>query len=110
MMLVQFASVYASESYNDAWAYGVLFNAIELNSMLRGIREAPVDEYSLSEKGLRSNIKGLAQQGKTFVLDSETSKLNRKLIPSVGLRKIKDFFSVALSEGLEEMRVDMALN
>ena len=39
--------------------------------------------------------------GKTFVLDSETSKLNRKLIPSVGLRKTKDFFSVALSEGLE---------
>ena len=105
----KFASVYASESYNDAWAYGVLFNAIELNSMLRGIKEAPVNSISI-EKGLRSNIKGLAQQGKTFVLDSETSKLNRKLIPSIGLRKTKDFFSIALSEGLEEMRVDMALN
>ena len=37
-------------------------------------------------------------------------KLNRKLIPSIGLYKTKDFFSIALSEGLEEMRVDMALN
>ena len=90
----KFASVYASESYNDAWAYGILFNAIELNSMLRGIKEAPVNSISI-ETGLKSNIKGLAQKGKTFVLDSETSKLNRKLIPSIGLHKTKDFFSVA---------------
>lgn len=48
----KFASVYASESYNDAWAYGILFNAIELNSMLRGIKEAPVNSISI-EKGLK---------------------------------------------------------
>ena len=105
----RFASVYASESYNDAWAYGVLFNAIELNSMLRGIKEAPVNSITV-ERGLRSNIKGLANKGKDFVLDSETSKINQKIFGANGLRKLKDFASISLSEGFEEMRVDLALN
>ena len=105
----KYASVYASESYNDAWAYGVLFNAIELNSMLRGIKEAPVNSINI-ERGLHSNIKGLANKGKDFVLDSETSKLNQRIFGANSLQKIKDFASVSLSEGLEEMRVDLALN
>lgn len=105
----RYASIYAAESYNDAWAYGVAFNAIELNAMLRGMRNAPVNSLSV-EQGLKKNIKGLAEKGKYYQLDNVTSDLNRNLLTKIGLQKTKDFFTVSLSEGLEEMRVDMALN
>lgn len=105
----KYASIYAAESYNDGWAYGVLFNAIELNSMLRGIKNAPVNNIKI-EQGLKKNIKGLAEKGKYYQLDDATTDLNKKLLTKIGLQKTKDFFAVSLSEGFEEMRVDMALN
>ena len=105
----RYASVYAAESYNDAWAYGVLFNAIELNSMLRGIKNAPVNNIKI-EQGLKKNIKGLAEKGKYYQLDDAVPDLNKKLLTKIGLQKTKDFFAISLSEGFEEMRVDMALN
>lgn len=105
----RFASVYASEAYKDAWAYGILFNAIELNALLKGVKNAPINTVKI-EKGLQANIEGLAKKGKNYVLDSNIPELTTSVFIKNAAAKIGDFAKISLSEGLEEMRVDVALN
>lgn len=105
----QFASVYASEAYKDGIGYGLLFNAIEMHSMLKSMNTAPTTAAHI-EKGIRSNIQKIIKGGSKATLDVDdiAKKTFADKFYAAG-SKTWDGLSVMLSEGFEEMRVDFAL-
>lgn len=105
----EFASIYASTAYKDAWAYGILFNAIELNSILKGTNRFS-KTISEVDKTINKHIPDISRQGTKFTgISEEVVDLSKKTIFRATLGKSYDFFKTSISEGLEEMRTDIAL-
>lgn len=105
----EFASIYASTAYKDAWAYGILFNAIELNSILKGTNRFS-KTISEVDKTINKHIPDISRQGTKFTgISEEVVDLSKKTIFRASLGKSYDFFKTSISEGLEEMRTDIAL-
>ncbi len=105
----EFASIYASTAYKDAWAYGILFNAIELNSILKGTNRFS-KTISEVDKTINKHIPDISRQGTKFTgISEEVVDLSKKTIFRAALGKSYDFFKTSISEGLEEMRTDIAL-
>ena len=105
----KFASVYASEAYKDGIGYGLLFNAIEMHSMLKHMNTAPTTTAHI-EKGIRANINKIIKGGSKATIDTDdiAKKTLADKFYSLG-GKTKDALSVMINEGFEEMRVDFAL-
>lgn len=109
-----FAATYASTAYTDAWLYGLAFNAIELNVLLKGTNKLNMTLPDV-DRLTRQNIAGMAKQGSKFTgltfEDASKTLANKgwKSYIRSGLKKTSNFNKVSLSEAIEEMRVDFAL-
>lgn len=107
---VKFASTYASEAYKDAWAYGIIFNAIELNAILKGTNKLS-KTISGVDTSVRKAIPEMAKKGMAYTgISDDVLNVSKKTILRSTLNKGWDYLKVLVSEGLEEMRVDIALN
>ena len=105
----RYASIYASEAYKDGIGYGLIFNAIEMHALLKGMNTSPATAAHI-EKGIKRNIQELIGKGSKATLDpNDVTKMTGldKLLSSGN--KLTDFLQVTLGEGFEEMRVDFAL-
>lgn len=105
----RYASIYASEAYKDGIGYGLIFNAIEMHALLKGMNTSPATAAHI-EKGIKRNIQELINKGSKATLDPNdvTKMTGLDKLFSAG-NKLTDFLQVTLGEGLEEMRVDFAL-
>lgn len=105
---VNFASEYAAEAYKDGIAYGLIFNLIELNALLK----TPDNLLTTvkAQKYLEEGIDALRKKGSkaTFGKIDDIHLSKAGYFKSFGKRG-GDLFKGSLAEGFEEMRVDLAL-
>ena len=105
---VKFASEYAAEAYKDGILYGLIFNTIEMATLLKTPNN--IITGTRANKFLDEGLDAIKKYGSKATIgkidDIALSKLD--YAKSFG-KKSKDFFVMGISEGLEEMRVDLAL-
>ena len=105
---VKFASEYAAEAYKDGILYGLIFNTIEMATLLN--TPGNIITGTKANKFLDEGLASIKKQGSKATIgkidDIKLSKID--YAKSFG-KKAKDFITMGVSEGLEEMRVDLAL-
>lgn len=105
---VKFASEYAAEAYKDGILYGLIFNTIEMATLLN--TPGNIITGTKANKFLDEGLASIKKQGSKATIgkmdDLKLSKID--YAKSFG-KKAKDFITMGVSEGLEEMRVDLAL-
>ena len=85
------------------------FNAIELIVYLKGTNRFS-KTISEVDKTINKHIPDISRQGTKFTgISEEVVDLSKKTIFRAALGKSYDFFKTSISEGLEEMRTDIAL-
>ena len=106
----KFASVYAAESYKRAVGYGLLFNAIEMQALLRGVNKSPVTPSRI-QRGIQQNIEAIKKGGSKATLtklEDVTETIYDKFLKSGNFAL--DLTKGVISEGAEEMATDFALS
>ena len=105
---VRYASHYAAEAYKDGILYGLIFNTIEMATLLN--TPGNIITGTRANKFLDEGLATIKKSGSKATIgkidDIALSKLD--YAKSFG-KKAKDFLTMGVSEGLEEMRVDLAL-
>ena len=105
---VKYASHYAAEAYKDGILYGLIFNTIEMATLLN--TPGKFITGTRANKFLDEGLDAIKKSGSKATIgkidDIALSKLD--YAKSFG-KKAKDFLTMGVSEGLEEMRVDLAL-
>lgn len=100
----QYASKWAAKSYQDAFLTNIILNTLETNILLKKARTGVITNSS-SEKALKDIYTNAARQGKNYV-NIDPSKLKYKMPTG---KAIWDFVKMGVNEGIEEMRVDVAM-
>ena len=106
----KFASVYAAESYKRAVGYGLLFNAIEMQALLRGVNKAPITPSRI-KRGIQQNIEAIKKGGSKATLtklEDVAETAYDKFLKSGNFAW--DLAKGFVSEGAEEMATDFALS
>lgn len=101
-----YADTTASESYWRGWAYGFMFNSISTFKILKSSKTALSSMPTLNSQ-LRKDMLALVKDAN---YTGATQDILSKSIKGAWKRNLKDAALIAISEGFEEMRVDLALS
>ena len=104
----KFAATYASEAYKDSWALNLMTNAIQMNTLFKGVTNAPINSAKIS-KQLDDAVKGFTKQGSKYIAPEQAVDLTKKAKGKLFAKSGYDWLKTSVAEGFEEMRMDYAL-
>ena len=104
----RFAATYASEAYKDAWALNIMTNFLQMNSLFKGVTNAPINNAKLS-KSIKEATEGFVRKGSKFQPTTDAIDLTKVELAKHGGKKVLNFLTTMGMEGFEEVRVDYAL-
>ena len=105
---VRFASEYAAEAYKDGILYGLVFNTFEMATLLN--TPAEFITSTRANKFLKEGLEEITKKGsKATIGKIDDITLSKTDYLNSFKRKALDTAKMSITEGFEEMRVDLAL-